>query len=253
MVMLAEDEPRIAAWDRRMDWWLTGLAVVFLAAYAWQVLDPSLGPGGHDALELLLTAAWAVFGADFLVRFALANRRGRYLLHHLPDLIVLLLPMLRPLRALRAVLAIGVLNRQLRDNVRGRVAFYVAGTVVLVGFVASVAVLDAERDAPGASITTFGDALWWTVTTVSTVGYGDRYPVTLEGRLVAGALMVAGIALLGVVTASLASWFVENLRRHERRLESEVDRTEAQLAEVLVQLRLVTSRLDELERDRRPS
>jgi voltage-gated potassium channel len=125
--------------------------------------------------------------------------------------------------------------------------------VVLVGFVASVAVLDAERDAPDASITTFGDAVWWTITTVSTVGYGDRYPVTLEGRLVAGGLMVAGIALLGVVTASLASWFVENLRRHERQVESEVERTEAQLAEVLAQLRVVTSRLDELERDRRPS
>jgi voltage-gated potassium channel len=208
MVMLAEDEPRIAAWDRRVDWWLTGLAVVFLGGYAWQVLDTSLGPGGHDALELLLTAAWAVFGVDFLVRLALAHRRGRYLLRHLPDLLVLLLPMLRPLRALRAVLAIGVLNRQLRDNARGRVAFYVAGTVVLVGFVASVAVFDAERDAPDASITTFGDALWWTVTTVSTVGYGDRYPVTGEGRLVAVLLMLAGIALLGVVTAAVASWFV---------------------------------------------
>jgi voltage-gated potassium channel len=250
---LPEDEPRIAAWDRRVDWWLTGLAAVFLAAYAWQVLDTDLGPGGHDALEFVLTASWFAFGVDYLVRLALARRRGRYLLHHLLDLAVLLLPMLRPLRAVRAVLAIGVLNRQLRDNVRGRIAVYVGGAVVLVGFVASLAVLDAERDAPDASITTFGDALWWTITTVSTVGYGDRYPVTLEGRLVAGGLMVAGIALLGVVTASLASWFVENLRRHERRLESEVDRTGAQLAEVLAELRRVTSRLDELERDRRPS
>jgi voltage-gated potassium channel len=253
MVTLLEDEPRIAAWDRRVDWWLTGLAVLFLVAYAVQVLDTALGPGGHDALEALLTAAWVVFGLDFLVRLGLARRRGRYLLHHLLDLAVLLLPMLRPLRAVRAVLAIGVLNRQLRDNVRGRVAVYVGGAVVLVGFVASLAVLDAERDAPDASITTFGDALWWTITTVSTVGYGDRYPVTLEGRLVAGGLMIAGIALLGVVTASLASWFVENLRRHERQLEREVDRTEVQLAEVLAELRRVTSRLDELERDRRPS
>jgi voltage-gated potassium channel len=253
MVTLSEDEPRIAAWDRRVDWWLTGLAVVFLVAYAVQVLDTGLGPDGRDALEVLLTAAWVVFGLDFLVRLGLARRRGRYLLHHLLDLAVLLLPMLRPLRAVRAVLAIGVLNRQLRDNVRGRVAVYVGGAVVLVGFVASLAVLDAERDAPDASITTFGDALWWTMTTVSTVGYGDRYPVTLEGRLVAGGLMIAGIALLGVVTASLASWFVENLRRHERQLESEVDRTEVQLAQVLAELRRVTSRLDELERDRRPS
>jgi voltage-gated potassium channel len=244
---LPEEEPRIAAWDRRTDWWLTGIAVVFLVAYTWQVLDTSLSPGAHDALEFVLTVTWVVFGVDYLVRLVLARRRGRYLLYHLLDLLVLLLPVLRPLRALRAVLAIGVLNRQLRDNVRGRVAFYVAGAVVMVGFVASLAVLDAERDAPDASITSFGEAVWWTITTISTVGYGDRYPVTLEGRLVAGALMVAGIALLGVVTASLASWFVETLRRAERRVERGL---EAQLDEVLAELRRVTSRLDELERGR---
>ncbi len=253
MVTIPEDEPRIAAWDRRVDWWLTGLAVVFLAAYAWQVLDTSLDPGTEDLLEAVITVTWVAFAADYLVRLALARRRGRYVLRHLLDLVVLVLPMLRQLRALRVIMAIGVLNRQLRDDARGRVAFYVAGTVTLVGFVAALAVLDAERDAPDASITTFGEALWWTITTISTVGYGDRYPVTVEGRLVAGALMVAGIALLGVVTASIASWFVENLRQAEKRVESEVERTEAQLAEVLAELRAVTSRLDALERDRRPS
>ena len=105
--------------------------------------------------------------------------------------------MFRPLRALRVVTVISVLNRQLRDDARGPVAVYVGATVALVGFVAALAVLEAERNAPDASITTFGEALWWTITTLSTVGYGDRYPVTLEGRLVAATLMVAGIALLG--------------------------------------------------------
>jgi voltage-gated potassium channel len=129
-----------------------------------------------------------------------------------------------------------------------------------VTFVASLAVLDAERDAPDASITTFGDAVWWTITTISTVGYGDRYPITLEGRLVAATLMVAGIALLGVVTGSIASWFVETLRRSsagvERELEvvsADVDRTEAQLQAVLTELRSISARLDALERDRRPT
>jgi voltage-gated potassium channel len=56
-----------------------------------------------------------------------------------------------------------------------------------------------------ANIKTFGDALWWALSTMTTVGYGDRYPTTGEGRLVAGGLMLAGVALLGVITASLAS------------------------------------------------
>src|SRR5215203_3913450 len=153
-----EDEPRIAAWNAKVDWPLTGLTLVFLAGYAWQVLDTSLDPRARGVLDL-------------------------------------------------------VLNRQLRDDFRGRVPIYVGATVGLVGFVAALAVLEAERSAPDASITTFGEAVWWTITTISTVGYGDRYPVTVEGRIVAATLMVAGIALLGVVTASIAAWFVENVRR----------------------------------------
>jgi voltage-gated potassium channel len=254
------DEPRVAAWDRRMDWWLTALAIVFLVGYAWSVLDTSLGPTGRDALEALLTATWVLFGLDYLVRLWLAERKLRFVGLHLLDLTILLLPMFRQLRALRLVTVINVLNRQLRDDVRGRVVVYVASTVALVGFVASLAVLDAERNVPDATITTFGDAVWWTLTTISTVGYGDRYPVTLEGRLVAGCLMVAGIALLGVVTASIASWFVENLRRAGEQVADEVEevaedveRTEVQLAAVLAELRSVNARLAALERDRRPS
>jgi voltage-gated potassium channel len=232
-----------------------GLAVVFLAAYSWQVLDTSLGTTGRAVLEGILTGTWVLFGVDYLVRLALARRRWHFVTTHLLDLLILVLPMFRQLRALRVVTALSVLNRQLRDDVRGRVVVYVVGTVTLIGFVASIAVLDAERDAPDATITTFGDAVWWTLTTISTVGYGDRYPVTVEGRLVAASLMVAGIALLGVVTASIASWFVQTVRRSEATVERElgevsadVGRAEVQLAAVLAELREITARLDALER-----
>jgi voltage-gated potassium channel len=251
-----DEEPRIAAYDAHVDWWLTGLAVLFLVVYAVQVLAQPTG-AADLVCEVVLTGVWVLFGLDYAVRIALARRRWRFVGTHLLDLAILLLPMFRQLRALRVITIISVLNRQLRDDVRGRVVVYVTATVALVGFVAALAVLDAERDAEGASITTFGDAVWWTITTISTVGYGDRYPVTFEGRVVAGALMVAGIALLGVVTASIASWFVENLRQAGRRVSEEIDeverdveRTEAQLAAVLAELRTVSARLAELERAR---
>jgi voltage-gated potassium channel len=255
-----DDEPRIAAYDDRVDWWLTGLAVLFLVVYAVQVLAQPTGTA-DVACEVVLTGVWVLFGLDYAVRIALARRRWRSVGTHLVDLAILLLPMFRQLRALRVITIISVLNRQLRDDVRGRVAVYVTATVALVGFVAALAVLDAERDAEGASITTFGDAVWWTITTISTVGYGDRYPVTFEGRVVAGALMVTGIALLGVVTASIASWFVENLRRAGEEVTAEIEeeidevaedvqRTEDQLAAVLAELRTVSARLAELERAR---
>jgi voltage-gated potassium channel len=241
-----EDEPRIAAWDAKVDWPLTGLAVAFLGLYAWQVLDTGLDPGTHEAIDFVLTSIWVLFGLDYVVRISLARNRRRFVGAHLLDLAILLLPTI-----------ISVLNRQLRDDARGRIAIYVGATVALVAFVAALAVLEAERTAPDASITTFGEALWWTITTLSTVGYGDRYPVTVEGRLVAATLMVAGIALLGVVTASIAAWFVENLRRAQsevseevEEVSSDVEATQAQLAVVVEELRTISARLAALERDR---
>jgi voltage-gated potassium channel len=243
-----EDEPRIAAWNAKVDWPLTGLAVAFLGLYAWQVLDTGLGPEAREAVDLALTGIWVLFGVDYLVRITLARNRRRFVGSHLLDLAFLLLPMIRPLRALRVITVISVLNRQLRDDARGRIAIYVGATVALVAFVAALAVLEAERNAPDATITT----------TLSTVGYGDRYPVTVEGRLVAATLMVAGIALLGVVTASIAAWFVENLRRAQDEVSEEVEEvsadveaTQVQLADVLAELRTISARLDALERDRR--
>lgn len=82
-------------------------------------------------------------------------------------------------------------------------------------FVAALAILDAERQGAEPNLTGFGDALWWAVTTVTTVGYGDRYPTTDSGRFIAGGLMLAGIALLGIVTASFASWLLDKVREVE--------------------------------------
>jgi voltage-gated potassium channel len=253
-----EDEPRIAAWNAKVDWPLTGLTLVFLVGYAWQVLDTSIDPWARGVLDWALTGIWLSLGLDYLVRLGLARRKLRFVRRHLLDLLILVLPMFRPLRALRIVTVIGVLNRQLRDDFRGRVPIYVGATVGLVGFVAALAVLEAERSAPDATITTFGEAVWWTITTISTVGYGDRYPVTVEGRIIAATLMVAGIALLGVVTASIAAWFVENVRRAGEQMSEEVEEVSAdveaaqvQLADVLAELRTISARLDALERDRR--
>jgi voltage-gated potassium channel len=141
------------------------------------------------------------------------------------DLIVIVLPFLRPLRVLRLVTLLGVLNRRVASSLRGQIAVYVTGATSLVIFCAALAVLDAERGRPGANITTFGDAVWWATTTVTTVGYGDRYPTTGQGRLIAGLLMIGGIALLGVVTASLASWLLDRVREvaEESRLATRRD------------------------------
>jgi voltage-gated potassium channel len=146
------------------------------------------------------------------VRVSIADDRRRFALHHLPDLLIIALPLLRPLRLLRLVMLLRVMNRTATGSLRGKVVTYVAGATVLLVLTSALAVLDAERHRVGANITSFGDALWWACTTITTVGYGDRYPVTTQGRLVAVGLMIAGIALLGVVTAAIASWLIEQIR-----------------------------------------
>jgi len=138
------------------------------------------------------------------------------------DVLIIALPLLRPLRLLRLASLLAVQNRHAASGLRGQVAVYVVGGSSLVAFCAALAVLDAERRNPDANISDFGDAMWWSVSTMTTVGYGDRYPTTGPGRLVAFALMVAGIALLGTVTATLASWVVDQVSREEEREVSDL-------------------------------
>jgi voltage-gated potassium channel len=156
------------------------------------------------------------------------------------DLAVVVLPLLRPLRLLRLITLLSVLNRNVGGSMRGRVAVYVAGATSLVLLTASLAVLDAERGAKGATITTFGDASWWAFTTVTTVGYGDRYPITGQGRFIAGGLMLAGIALLGIVTASLASWLIDKVREVEEHTQSA---TRADVAALTAEVRALRAEL----------
>lgn len=205
----------LARWERTTGWPLTAASLLFLAAYATPIIRPDLGAGVQAGCRLVVVATWVLFVVDLVVRLALAQQRGRYLLRHWFDVLVLALPVLRPLRLLRLVTLLSVLNRHAVRGLRGRIALYAGGASVLLGFCGALAVLDAERGQPGANIATFGDAVWWAVVTMTTVGYGDRYPVTVEGRFAATVLMLGGIALLGTVTATLASWLVQRIRTEE--------------------------------------
>jgi voltage-gated potassium channel len=221
-------------WERATDWPLMVAAVVFLAVYAVPILAPDLPSWLLALCRWLSWIAWGIFVVDLVVRLALADERLRYLGRHWYDLLVIVLPLLRPLRLLRLIPLLSVLNnRRAQTALRGRAAIYVVGGASLLAFVAALAVLDVERSSSDANISDFGDAIWWAVTTMTTVGYGDHYPVTSVGRVVAFGLMLGGIALLGTVTATLASWLVERVQAEKeqsadlhatiRRLEAKVD------------------------------
>jgi voltage-gated potassium channel len=223
-------------WERATSTPLLVGAGLFLGAYAWPILQPGLPHGADLTCRLVSLTVWVTFGIDLTVRIALAEHRIRFLRTNWLDVVTLALPFLRPLRALRVVLALNMIGRRGGGFARGRVVATVVGTVGVVGVVAALAVLDAERGKPGANIETFGDALWWAATTITTVGYGDRFPTTGQGRLIAVGLMGTGIALLGVVTAALASWFVEKLAE-VRSAEQTTEQTVTDLASEIRALR----------------
>ena len=234
-------DPRRAAWERATEWPLTVAAVGFLVAYAWPILDPELTGGIRLACTVIAWTAWAAFAIDYIVRVRLSEDRWRFVRRHVLDLAVIALPLLRPLRLLRIVTTLTILSRRASNSLRGRVALYVASGTVLLSFCASLAVLDSERSSPDANITSFGDALWWSITTMSTVGYGDHFPVTSTGRVVAAGLMITGIALLGLVSATFASWLVQRVAE----IESTGEETQELVEELSAEVARLTALLEE--------
>lgn len=242
---------RVRAWISESEWFLAGVALLFLVAYAWPILQPGLDHTWRRVCGAVQLAAWIVFLLDYLARLWSARDRRRYFTRHLLDLLIVALPALRPLRLLRLVILFRVINRKAAATLRGRVPIYVtisAGTLVLC---ASLAVLDSERGAAGSNINSFGNALWWAVVTVMTVGYGDHFPVTVAGRFVAAGLMIGGVALFGVVTASFAAWFIDRVRDAEE--EEAEAATRRDLTEIAARLEALTAEVRALRAERQPN
>jgi voltage-gated potassium channel len=210
--------------------WLPVLVVPFVAH-----LKPALA----DACNAIDYTVWALFVVEYLIKLGLAPSRWGFVKTHVLDLIVISVPFLRPIRALRilrllraATVAGEGLTRAKRLLTQHGLHYVLLAAIILV-FAGAAAELNFERKAPHANIHGYGDALWWAITTVTTVGYGDRFPVTAGGRGVAVVLMLVGIGLIGVITANVASYFVTKENSGERdqldALESRLTRIESLL------------------------
>jgi voltage-gated potassium channel len=209
------------------------LTLVFLVVLVLPVLFPSLPPGARETLDAVDLGIWAAFLAEYLARLFVAPNRFSFIWHNPFDLLLVVIPVLRPLRLLRSVRLIraarltrigagaGRAVRESRIRLASRAALLAAGSAGILILAAAVMELDAERAAPKANITTFSDALWWAVSTVATVGYGDRYPVTASGRAIGIALMITGVAVFGVVAASAAAWFISDSQERDSHQQAE--------------------------------
>ncbi|WP_067992575.1 potassium channel family protein [Nocardia pseudobrasiliensis] len=247
---IAADPPtasRRRAWERATNIPLAVSAVVFLGVYAWRVLDTGASPTLDTWLTRVEIGIWALFVADFLIRLGLSTRRWRFLRSHPLELLIVLLPPVRPLRLLRAAfLVLDTLNRSALT--RARLSVYVGASSLLILFLCSLAVFDAERGAAGANMRNYGDALWWAVVSVTTVGYGDYYPVTVEGRLVALALMTFGIGLISFAIGTTTSWVIDQLKA----VEQTTERTDLEVGRLFEEIRALRAEIAALRQNTGP-
>ncbi|GAA3397656.1 hypothetical protein GCM10017752_57150 [Streptomyces roseoviridis] len=185
-------------------------SLAYLGGYAVRVLARGLSPDGQDLCLAITCAAWALFAVDYAVRMRLSGLGPlRFVRRHPLDTVVLVLPLLRPLRIVTAYDRVQRRRDGARLSLYARVMAYAGLSVALLGFAGALTVYHHEHGAPGATIRTFGDSVWWTCATLATVGYGDVAPVTPVGRVVAVGLMGGGLALLGAVTGSFSSWLIQ--------------------------------------------
>lgn len=174
----------------------------------------------HKLLQYLDDGICFVFIFEFFYRLVKAPNKLSYLKWGWIDLIssIPALPfmrvgrlfrLIRILRILRAFRSLRILTKHLFENrVKGTITAVAIITFLVVIF-SSISILIVEKD-PSSNIKNAEDAIWWSVVTVTTVGYGDRYPVTTEGRIIGVMLMFVGVGLFGTFTAYVASWFTKS-------------------------------------------
>lgn len=231
-----------ARWERATTPWLTLLAVVSLTTF---VVGEAMRARAQPVLWIEY-GVWAAFLTDYLVRLRLSADRWHFVRTHPLDLAAVALPAMRVLRLIAVIGRVGMIAHRGRSE---RLLISTVALVLTILVAGAAAVLAPEREHPDANITDFADALWWAISTVTTVGYGDLHPVTPEGRLVGVVLMVVGIGMMGVITATIATRLVFPERQAERQAErlaeerAENARLERRLAGMEEQLCLVLAQL----------
>ena len=226
---------------------LCGLALLVLATGAFVRWSEST----RTILNYADNVVCALFLADFFITLKRARNKRHYLLtwgwidllSSIPTIDALrwgrAARVMRILRVLRGVKSARALTHFMVGK-RTESAVLAAALVALIVMVASsIAVLEFEQP-EGGNIVSAEDAMWWSISTMTTVGYGDRYPITSEGRLVAVFLMATGVGLFGTLSGAVASWFLSPATT-----EADVDREE--IKHLLLEVR---SRLKDQQKER---
>lgn len=194
------------------------LGIIFIVGYSFEVLGEGMPEVFQRVVDVVLLFTWVVFFVDYVVRVVLSGRghRWQFVRTNVVDLLSVILPVFRALRVVNLLRRIPYFHVKSPAAVRTEVIAFAFAYAVLFVYFLALATLHVEQHAPGATITTFGDAVWWAIVTIATVGYGDTYPVTILGRVYAVILMIGGIAIIGTASALIISFVTERVTSRMR-------------------------------------
>jgi voltage-gated potassium channel len=220
------------------------LGVAWLAL-AIVVLSTDVNGSASTLLVGSLFALWVIMLVEYLVRLVVTPDTPGYVRRRWVEPATVLVPPLQGwhvigIEKMSLLLRVGELR--VESILKHHSLFRVLIAAVVTLFLGAWLVLLFEEKAKGTNIHDYSDALWWAIVTVTTVGYGDRYPVTEGGRVVAAILMLVGIGLIGVLTATVASVFI---KEHTDANKEEFKKGHADLGQ---QLSVISDRLADVER-----
>lgn len=206
--MAIDKAERLTTYEAKSEKPLMFLALLFVFSAIFQVFLEAQS-WLNQFLEFANWIVWAIYVVDYAYRLYLTDKKLHWVARHPLELAMVFLPLLRPLRLLRVIPVLVMLFRSGKVSLAGRSLTFVAAGLFLVTIPAAIALYQIESEQMDSPIKSGGDAIWWAVTTVTTVGYGDMYPVTTAGRVISVFVIILGITFIGVLTAAVASWFVE--------------------------------------------
>lgn len=230
-------------WEKRFRIPILIASLTMIPIMLWPVINPSLPRATQQFLGAAFFLIWLLFVVEYVVLASLAPSRRTFFRTHVVELALVVIPYLRPLRvfllyqSLEAGVAATQAARTAKATVAQTAALYAAGVAALLLVTLSAAELQLERHAPGSTIHNYGDALWWGIVTMTTVGYGDRIPVTEGGRIIAGFVALSGIGLLSTVTAAGSAFIIRAEKSTTDPGIARVQREVTVLAQEIAQLR----------------
>ena len=204
-------EKNLAAWEERTSKPMFVASVLYLLAFAAPIMSTRIQEPYDAYLNIIQMILWGLFAADYCIRLYLAPRRLYFITHNLMNLAIVLLPAWRIVSFLAMIHL--TTNRQYKRLSELAVKLFGYTAIFIVMF--ALAIYSVESSEPGAMIRDLPTAYWWTFTTLATVGYGDVYPVTGIGRVIAVVVMLYGVGMVAVATGALASWIIEKIGGRE--------------------------------------